>query len=229
MTDGFLGRWSRRKQDVREGRPPEEKQPAPQALPVPPHALPAEATLPADTVSQATPEAETVAPPPTLEEAQALHPQSDFKRFVAVDVDPQVRNAAMKKLFADPHFNVMDGLDIYIDDYSKPDPLPQSMLRKMASAQFLNLVEPQEQASTAPAPSGPAVPASAATAEDTASTPQQPSPDQLAGQGDISQVPLSATGQTAGPQPTTEDHDDTDLRLQQDHAAGAQGSGRRAG
>ena len=30
----------------------------------------------------------------------------------------------MKKLFADPHYNVMDGLDVYIDDYSKPDPIP---------------------------------------------------------------------------------------------------------
>jgi hypothetical protein len=39
-------------------------------------------------------------------------------------VAPEVKNAAFKKLFADPHFNVMDGLDIYIDDYSKPDPLP---------------------------------------------------------------------------------------------------------
>ena len=37
----------------------------------------------------------------------------------------------MKKLFADPHFNVMDGLDTYIDDYGKPDPIPQSMLRQL--------------------------------------------------------------------------------------------------
>ena len=29
----------------------------------------------------------------------------------------------MKKLFADPHFNVMDGLDIYVGDYTQPDPL----------------------------------------------------------------------------------------------------------
>ena len=34
----------------------------------------------------------------------------------------------------------MDGLDTYIDDYNKPDPLPLSMLRKMAQAQFLGLI-----------------------------------------------------------------------------------------
>ena len=44
----------------------------------------------------------------------------------ARDVAPDVKNAAMKKLFADPHFNVMDGMDTYIDDYSKPDPIPPS-------------------------------------------------------------------------------------------------------
>lgn len=60
---------------------------------------------------------------------------------MARDVAPDVRNAAMKKLFTDPHYNVMDQLDIYIDDYSKPDPLPQAMLRQMVGAQFLNLFE----------------------------------------------------------------------------------------
>jgi hypothetical protein len=56
-------------------------------------------------------------------------------------VTPEVRNAAMKKLFADPHYQVMDRLDTYIDDYSQADPIPESMLRQMASARFLQLFE----------------------------------------------------------------------------------------
>src|SRR5665647_2180572 len=68
-----------------------------------------------------------------------LTPDSDFKPFMANNVGAEVRNAAMKKLFADPHFNVMDGLDIYIGDYSQPDPISPSMLRQMAGAKFLNL------------------------------------------------------------------------------------------
>jgi hypothetical protein len=55
---------------------------------------------------------------------------------MARGVTTDVRNAAVKKLFADPHFNVMDRLDIYIDDYSQPDPLPAAMLRQMVSARF---------------------------------------------------------------------------------------------
>ena len=47
------------------------------------------------------------------------------------EVDESLKRAALKKLFADPHFNVMDGLDVYIDDYSKPDPIPPDMLARL--------------------------------------------------------------------------------------------------
>ena len=88
---------------------------------------------------------------PTLADAAQLTPESDFTAFVARGVTPEVKNAAMKKLFSDPHFNVMDGLDIYIDDYNRPDPLPVAMLRQMTSAKTLNLFEDEEQT---PAPEG---------------------------------------------------------------------------
>jgi len=54
-------------------------------------------------------------------------------------VDPSVQQAALKKMFSDPHFNVMDGLDIYIDDYSKPDPIPLEMLKRMVQSDMLNI------------------------------------------------------------------------------------------
>lgn len=230
MTDGFLGRWARRKQDARAGRPLEEKPQATEPAsrltesplaeaPLPQRASEAKAQPPAVAVEPA------VAPAPTLEDVQALNSQSDFRRFVAADVDPQVRNAAMKKLFADPHFNVMDGLDIYIDDYSQPDPLPLSMLRKMASAQFLKLVDEEQDVQASRSHSA-AIAQPAIRVDD--GLPPHPT-DPHAGLHPASQAQASATQQTVGPLPTTEDHDDTDLRLQQDHAAGAQGAGRRAG
>lgn len=134
MSEGFLGRWSQRKQAVRAGRVPEEPVPKPEEPP--PGAPPAMAeasAVPADLAPQP--------PPLTLADAQALTIDSDFRPFVARDVAPEVKNAAFRKLFADPHFNVMDGLDTYIDDYSKPSPLPDSVLRQMASAKFLNLFD----------------------------------------------------------------------------------------
>jgi len=224
MTDGFLGRWAQRKQDARAGRPLEEKPHATEPVSRLAASPLAKAPLPpmsAQTQPPATAGESAAVPAPTLEDVQRLDLQSDFKRFVATDVDPQVRNAAMKKLFADPHFNVMDGLDTYIDDYSKPDPLPLSMLRKMASAQFLKLVDEEPDVSASRS-RGDAI-AQLATQEDDG-MPQHPT-DRQAGLHPASQAQASAPRKTVGPQPTTEDHDDTDLRLQQDHAAGAQGPG----
>jgi len=219
MADGFLGRWSRRKQDVRAGRPLAEPVVVPDAAEPEAPPVAGRTSQPAASGSQAGGPVQPdppPAPPPTLDEAQALTPQSDFRRFVAADVDPQVRNAAVKKLFADPHFNVMDGLDIYIDDYSRPDPLPQPMLRRMASAQFLNLVEQE-----------PPVPSGNAQASAVAGGAAMPATDSGSEPSPPSQARPSATMQAAEPQPTIEDHADTDLRLQQDHAAGAPGSGGR--
>jgi hypothetical protein len=135
------------------------------------------------------------APPLTLEDVGALTPESDFKPFVSPAVQPEVRNAAMKKLFADPHYNVMDGLDIYIDDYSVPSPLPESVLRQMASAKFLQMFEDEDP----PAGEVPQGRDNAATA-----------------------IPAD-TAHLPSPEPH---HDDPDLRLQQDDAAGPGGSGR---
>lgn len=141
---GFLDRWSRRKVQARAGQAPADEAPPPVAAAV---AAPVDGSKkPPALADQAPPAIKEEAPVLTLEDAQALTPESDFTPFVQRAVAPEVRNAAFKKLFADPHFNVMDGLDIYIDDYSQPDPLPASMLRQMASAKFLQLVEEEPEA-----------------------------------------------------------------------------------
>ena len=136
MSEGFFNRWSRRKQEAVQPPVPEAAAPMAESPKVPATA----AAEPAAPVSTAAAQ-----PLPTLDDVQALTPASDFQPFMRREVDAGVRNAAMKKLFADPHFNVMDGLDIYIDDYSQPDPMPAGMLRRMASAQFLGLA-PQDPA-----------------------------------------------------------------------------------
>jgi hypothetical protein len=196
MSDGFLGRWSRRKLDSLEGKPvaEEPERPAAEAAlppvqePSPPEAPAAPAADPVDaSVAEAPP------PPPTLEDVRALTAESDFSRFAARDVAPEVKNAAFRKLFSDPHYNVMDGLDVYIDDYSKPQPLPSHLARQLAGAAFLRLFD-------APASDEHATPQSRDVADN------RP-PDSVAQSGSDSAE--TATSQDADP----------DLRLQQDDAA----------
>ena len=137
----------------------------PQPLNTPPSAL-----APAPGRAQPSEPHTDPQPAPSLADTQALTPASDFRPFMGQGVAPEVKNAAMKKLFADPHFNVMDRMDIYIDDYSQPDPLPLAMLRQMNGAKFLNLFEDEDKDKAALAGS---------PAEDTLQTPGTPVSDDV--------------------------------------------------
>ena len=142
---GFLSRWSRRKESVRAGGGVAEPV-ATVAAVAPPEPLAAEPMAPV--VAEAAPADASVAvaaPPPTLADVALLTRDSDYARFIAPGIDEGVKRAAMKKLFTDPHFNIMDGLDTYIDDYGKPDPIPLAMLRQMNQSKFLRLFEDDEE------------------------------------------------------------------------------------
>jgi hypothetical protein len=106
--EDFVSRWSRRKQQARE-----------------------EEAKPVEPVAKAPGAAE----PPPLPPVDSLTPASDYSAFMQPKVDESLKRAAMKKLFSDPHFNIMDGLDIYIDDYSISEPIPPEMLKELKQAQ----------------------------------------------------------------------------------------------
>ncbi len=104
--EDFVSRWSRRKAQAR------------QAPPQPP-----------------AQEVDAKAPAPELPPIDKLTIDSDYRDFFHPKVGEDVRRAALKKLFSDPRFNVMDGLDVYIDDYSKSEPIPPEMLAGLKQAQ----------------------------------------------------------------------------------------------
>jgi hypothetical protein len=91
----------------------------------------------AELAAERKPAAAENVPPPSLEDVASLTPDSDFTRFVARGVDESIRRSAMKKLFADPRFNVMDGLDVYIEDYNSFTPIPAALLATLHHARDL--------------------------------------------------------------------------------------------
>ncbi len=131
--DNFLARWSQRKGQARDtGRAP------------PPPARPETGT----------------AEPAELPPLESLTPDSDFSGFLRPNVDPALRRAALGKLFSDPRFNALDGLDTYIGDYTLADPLPEGMLEKLAHWQNILATqsppkETAEEAAGLPAPETP--------------------------------------------------------------------------
>lgn len=81
--------------------------------------------------------------PPPLPPVETLTSESDFAAFLHPKVAAKLRQAALSKLFSDPRFNVMDGLDIYIDDYGIADPIPPEMLKQLN--QYIQMFEqPQD-------------------------------------------------------------------------------------
>jgi hypothetical protein len=111
---GFLGRWSRLKQQAATAPAPAD------AAPV---AVPAAGAA----TSQTEPEV-------TLPPVESLDFDSDFSGFLGAKVDEGVKRAALKKLFHTGPFNTMDGLDVYIEDFSVFEPLPASMVAQLAHA-----------------------------------------------------------------------------------------------
>ena len=146
-----LKRWSRRKLEAARAQtpPPRDAPPEPVAAAAPPP-QPGQAAGP---VPQ-----NTNAPLPSIE---SLTIDSEFSAFFKPGVAETTKRAALKQLFRDPRFNIMDGLDVYIDDYTKPDPISPEMMKQLlhtrhifnppktevnAEGHVVDVVEPVEQA-----------------------------------------------------------------------------------
>ena len=216
-ADGFLSRWARRKEQVRAGEAvaAEASVPAPPSFakaPVPaPAAVPAVDGVEARAGSVGTPTETPAEPLPTMADVALLTRESDYSRFVAPGIDDGVKRAAMKKLFTDPHFNVMDGLDTYIDDYGKPDPIPLAMLRQMNQSKFLRLFDDDEEDNEAGAAKDPGTASLALVTE----PPSEPRTERITDTQTPTLTDLT-THLTTDPKPRPDD--DPDLRLQQDDA-----------
>ncbi len=122
--ESVFSRWSRRKLKAKaevEGVAPVQ---VPLAAPAPAAAVPQEPALqsPQDSV------------------------KPEYREFFDPRVEETLRRSALRRLFSDPQFNVMDGLDTYIDDYSKPDPIPAAMLRRLNQAKDLSLFDEEDRA-----------------------------------------------------------------------------------
>jgi hypothetical protein len=122
-----LRRWSQRKLEAARAEAATSSKNAPpvvvgatgQAPSTPPDALAAPDLAPAsDSALQ-------------LPAIESLTIDSDFAPFFKPQVDESVKRAALKQLFRDPRFNVMDGLDTYIDDYTQPDPISAGVLEDL--------------------------------------------------------------------------------------------------
>ena len=131
-----LSRWSRLKRRYGET----VVAPASEVLTSPEAALPL-----------STPEAANVAEL-NLPQLSSISLAEDFTPFMQAKVPQALKRQALKALFKEPHFNVMDGLDTYIDDYTVFEPIAPDVMATLSS--WKTIMNPLEQVVT---PSGYAV------------------------------------------------------------------------
>ena len=115
-----LKRWSRRKLEAARAQAAPAREPGnPPEAPVAPEARNHRPRRSRRTRSRALPPIESL----TID--------SEFAAFFKPDVPEATKRAALKQLFRDPRFNIMDGLDVYIGDYTQSDPIPPEMMKRL--------------------------------------------------------------------------------------------------
>lgn len=105
----FLGRWSRLKREQEQAA----KTPAPAASP-----------------AKSGDEQEAPALPPV----EQLTAESDFSVFMHPKVQDSLRRVALKKLFADPHFNTADPFEPFSGDWTVAEPIDDELLKQLNQA-----------------------------------------------------------------------------------------------
>jgi len=178
LPAGFsLKRWSRRKLEAARAAPASPRLPA-----APQPASPAPSPITDATPVSAGQDPAPGAAPTPLPPVDSLHFDSDFTPFLQPKVDEAVKRQALKKLFQDPRFNVMDRLDVYIDDYSLPDPIAPDMVRQLLQAHSFftapkTRVNEQGFVEDVPADEPAAPPAASALPEPDVAAPPAPIPE----------------------------------------------------
>src|SRR5690606_5463591 len=102
----FLGRWSR----LKRGQEQQPEAPAPVPAPAKPEAA------------------------PELPSVEKLTPESDFSVFMDPRVQDSLRRVALKKLFADPHFNTADPFEPFSGDWTVAEPVSEELLARLNQA-----------------------------------------------------------------------------------------------
>lgn len=132
MSDSFFSRWSRQKTLNRELDQARDAAVAKAPLPAEAEAVP---------VPKPPVEGAQAVDLPTQADAEALDVGADVSRFLQSGVTDAIKGAALKKLFADPAYNVISDMDDYVEDYSQMAKLSAVELRSLQQSKDLHLFE----------------------------------------------------------------------------------------
>lgn len=134
-ADGFLGRWARRKQEQVEVVETEVLQEdivdGTRQLTQPGSEGELESVETDEELQLAPSDEEQVLTDEDMPPLESLNADSDYSPFFSEGVSKQLRNLALKRLFFSGKFAARDGLDDYDDDFTKFEPLGDTITSDM--------------------------------------------------------------------------------------------------
>jgi len=89
-------------------------------------------------------------PAPTLPPVEALTPESDFRDFMHPKVDDALRRVALKKMFADPHFQLPDLFEPFSGDWTSAEPISPELLATLNQVRTVLFPEQEKKAEDEP-------------------------------------------------------------------------------
>ncbi len=135
QDSGFLKRWSRRKQQIADDESPLPDDVQTRDLPVA-ETLPSVTDAPSPEITEQDLEEASASETQVLSDEdmppiESLDKDSDYSPFLSEGVSKELRNMALKKLFFSGKFALRDGLDDYDDDFTKFEPLGNTVTSDM--------------------------------------------------------------------------------------------------
>ncbi|PSS72386.1 DUF3306 domain-containing protein [Shewanella algae] len=142
---GFLSRWALRKQQVLDGETPidEPQQDVPPQAEIVAEAEP-ETQAALETLPETESQEEKLLTAEDLPDPSGIEVGGSFASFMAKNVDPAVKTAALRTLWKQPHFNEIDGLLEYALDYSNQPKLTAEASAELAKKVFRHVLEKEE-------------------------------------------------------------------------------------
>ncbi|WP_445775366.1 DUF3306 domain-containing protein [Shewanella sp.] len=133
--DGLLSRWAQRRQRVAEEADQDNQLQANESLELRPQTDVAEQTQLDIASTDVSPEEEPLPDPTTIEVG------GSFARFMAKNVDPTTKAAALRALWKQPQYGHIDGLLEYALDYTNQPVLSADVSAELANKVFRYVVE----------------------------------------------------------------------------------------
>ena len=142
--NGLFARWTQRRQEVQAEEEAARQAAQGKETPVEP-SVEAEGADIVDAGAQVVPDENKILTAEELPDPEKIEVGGSFASFMADNVDPDAKTAALRALWKQPHFNEIDGLLEYALDYTNQPKLTAEVSAELAKKVFRHIMKDEEE------------------------------------------------------------------------------------